>query len=554
MLPRLQIALLAGLAACGGGGGEGKTDGGSATGPRDTLVVAWASDIDSLNPVVSTSANDSEISGQVFASLIDNEFDCSLKKLPAMATEWAWSEDGKTISMTLDTRYKWADGKPVTADDVKFSYELVTDPNVVTARAGYVDRLTPEGRPRIVDDTHIEWQFTEAYDRDTQMSHVTAIPPLPRHILGSADRATLKGHEFSKSPLPSGPWKISKYEPKQRIVLEPNENYTGPEENQPRLQRVVFKIIPEYATRLLELQNGQVDMMQQILVEDADMLRKTSPNVNLVRRGWRSMDYVAWNTKDPKFSDKRVRQALAQSVDINGMIGKLLTSETGEAFARPAVGTITPELCGVHNDDIAPLAYDVTKAKAMFAEAGWTDSNGDGVLDKDGQKFEFTLMTNAENKLRGEAAIRLQSYYKEVGVTMNIERLEFNSMVERLHKRDFEAALGGWSAGLFVDPVDVWHSDPPDRPHEFNYTSYANPKADELIDRGMKTPKPEEAAPIWKELQAVIYDDQPYLFLWWRDEIVGLDKRFEKYEINVLSTLSHLERWEVPADKVKYPR
>ena len=137
---------------------------------------------------------------------------------------------------------------------------------------------------------------------------------------------------------------------------------------------------------------------------------------------------------------------------------------------------------------------------------------------------------------------------------MNIERLEFNSMVERLHKRDFEAALGGWSAGLFVDPVDVWHSDPPDRPHEFNYTSYANPKADELIDRGMKTPKPEEAAPIWKELQAVIYDDQPYLFLWWRDEIVGLDKRFEKYEINVLSTLSHLERWEVPADKVKYPR
>jgi peptide/nickel transport system substrate-binding protein len=544
------------LVACNGGETGGPAvppPGGDANAPRDTLVVALGSDIDSLNVVTSSSASDGAIIDNLFVPLVDSDFDCSLKKVPGWATSWDWSEDGKTIKMTLRDDLTWYDGVKVTPKDLQFTYELLGDQRVTTPRANMAERLTADGRPMIIDDTHIEWHFTEAYDRDTQMSHVD-LGYLPEHVLRDADRETLKGNAFSKNPLVNGPFKLAKYEPAQRVVLEPNEKFTGPEEMRPKLARVVFKIIPEYSTRLLELQNGEIDMMEAIRIPDTDMLKKEHPNINLVRRGYRSMDYVAWNLKDPLFTDKRVRQALAKAADIDDMIGKLLTNEAGEAFARPAIGTITPELCGVFADDVLPYKHNADESKALLADAGWKDSNGDGVLDKGGKKFEFTVMTNQENPRRNDAAIRLQSQFKDIGVVMNIERLEFNNMTDRLKRRDFQAALAGWSAALYIDPSDMWHTDSPDRPSEFNYPSYSNPEVDAMIEQGMRTPQPEQAAPIWKEMQRRIYDDQPYLFLWWMDEVDAIDGRFSTYHINLLSTLFHLYDWEVPADKVKYPR
>jgi peptide/nickel transport system substrate-binding protein len=539
------------LVACSGG--ESKPPGGGGDQPRDTLVIAAGIDIGSLNPIVSSSVSDGYILGAIDMPLVDMNFDCSLKKVPAMASDWAWSEDGKVLSMTISDQYRWQDDTPLTTDDIKFTYDLLADPEVATPRANFVARMEPDGRPKVIDSTHIEWHFTEAYDRDTQMSHAD-MDLVPKHILEKADRKTLKGDDYSRNPLASGPFKLAKYEPNQRMVLEPNEHFTGPEEWKPHLARVIFKVIPEYATRLLELQSGEVDFMEGVQVADADSLRKTHPNLTLVRQGFRFEDYVSWNLKNPLFADKKVRQALAMSIDINDMIVKLLTSETGEAYARPAIGTVTPELCGVYNDDVVPFPFDPEKAKAMFAEAGWKDTNGDGVIDKDGKPFEFHLITNGENKRRNDAAIRMQSMFKTVGVTMDIEKLDFNAMIERMHNRDFEAALAGWSAGLFVDPTDVWHSDRPDHKSEFNYTSYSNPEVDALIEQGLRTPKPEESAPIWKEMQAKIYDDQPYLFLWWQDAIDAIDNRFINYRIDILSPLNHLWEWDVPPDKVKYGR
>lgn len=549
----LALAALVSLAGAGcSGGGEAPSGGGDGAKKRDTLVIAELGDIGSLISIIASSNSDSDIVSALNMPVIDSEFDCSLKKLPGLVKEWNWSDDGTVLSVTLRDDVTFSDGKKVTAEDIAFTYELIADPNVSSPRFNYIERMKPEGRPKVIDATHLEWHFTQAYDRDTQIAQVS-LPPLPKHILKDADRATLKGHPYGKNPLSTGPWKLAKYEPNERIVLEPNENFTGPEEMRPKLARVVLKIIPEYATRLLELQNGEVDMMESITVADADMLRKSNPNINLVRQGYRSSDYVAWNMRRPMFADKRVRQALAMSVDVDDMIAKLLTSQvTNEAYARRSIGTITPELCGVHNDDIAPIAYDAEKAKALFAEAGWKDTDGDGVLDKDGKPFEFTLVTNNGNKRRADIAIRLQSAFKDVGVKMNIDKMDFNAMTDKAKARDYDAMLSGWVAGLFIDPADQWYTESPDKPREFNYPGYSNPEVDALIDRGLNTPKPEEAAPIWKEMQAKIYEDQPYLFLWWMDQIVGIDNRFTNYTIDILSTKRNLHEWDVPPDRVKY--
>ncbi len=558
MRPLSALAALALFASCSGGSSEPVA---SADGRQDMLVIASQSDIGTLTPGVSESAADSYVMGMINYPLVDSGFDCSLKKLPGIATDWSWNEDGTVLSMTLRDDITFSDGHPLTAEDIAFTYDVVRDPIVASPRVSYVERMVEGKDPLVIDDTHIEWHFTQAYDRDTQMAHASAVPIMPKHIMESADRASLRGHDYSRNPMSTGPWKLASHDPNVRVVMEPNENFTGPAEDQTKLKRVVFQILPEYNTRLLKLESGEVDLMESILVSDADELRKNHPEINLVQRGYRSNDYVGWNMQKPMFQDVRVRRALAHATNVEDIMSKLLTGEDGTAYARRSVSTITPELCGVHNDDITPLAFNQEEARRLFAEAGWTDSNNDGILDKDGQDFEFTLTTNTGNKRRAQAAVFIQSHLAEVGVKVNIEQLESNTFFENLRLKNYEAALAGWSAGLFVDPSTIWHSDVTceegdadctPRKYEFNFVSYSNPRADELMDRGLNTPIPEEAAPIWQELQQVIYEDQPYMFLWWQNEIVGVHERFQNTEIDVLSPYGHLEHWSVPTDQVKY--
>lgn len=543
--------------------------------PRDTLVIAYQSDADSLLSVVSQSAADGEIINNINYPIMDSDFDCELKMRPALAKSWEWNEDGTVLSMTLRDDISWSDGKPVTAQDIAYTMELVADPVVASPRIAYIQNMQPDARPRVIDDHTIEWHFTHAYDQTTQLSHAAVLQPVPRHVLDGADRATLRGHEFNTAPVINGRWKLAKWERGERIVLEPNENWTGPDEEKPKLRRVIFRILPEYATRLIELETGGIDLMQSILVSDADRLAQEHPEIKLYRRGWRSMDYVAWNQIDsadykarvealgegetidldavkrhPIFGDRDVRRALAKAINVDKLIADLLTSEvTGEAYARPSIGTITPELCSVHNDAIQRIQYNVEEARADLAALGWTDSDGDGILDKDGDKMSFTLMTNSGNKRRANASVIIQATLKEAGIEVNLETLESNTFFERLRKKDYEAALAGWSAGLFVDPSVIWSSGPE---YEFNFVTYKNERVDELIQQGLRTPDPEEAAPIWQEMQQLIYDDQPYAFLYWMDEIVGVNQRFEDVKVNVSGALTDLHTWSVPADKVKY--
>ena len=583
MLPLSAIAsaaLLALVSSCSGSGG-GEAPGGENVGgdgfPRDTLVIAFQSDADSLLDVVSQSAADGEIIQNINYPILDSEFDCEIKMKPALAKSWEWNEDGTILRMELRDDISWSDGTKVTAGDIAFTMELVADPTVASPRIAYIENIKPEGRPQIIDDTHIEWHFTHPYDRITQAAHAAVLHPAPRHVLAEADRSTLRGHAFNTSPVITGPWKVASWDRGEKIVLEHNENFTGPEEEKPRLRRIIFRILPEYATRLGDLKTGRVDMMQAILVSDADRLAKDNPEIKLYRRGWRSMDYIGWNQLDPAdykakvaalkdgekidldavkphpiFGSVEMRRALAMAIDVDKLIKDLLTSEeTGEVYGRPSVGTITPELCNTHNDDIQRLPYDPSKAKAAFEAQGWTDSDGDGVLDKDGQPLAFTLMTNSGNKRRANASIIIQATLKEAGVNVTLEQLESNTFFERLRKKDYEAALSGWSAGLFVDPSVIWHSGPE---YEFNFVSYRNADVDALIEQGLRTPDPAVSNPIWMEMQQKIYDDQPYAFLYWMDEIVGLHERFEGAKIDVGGAMRDLNEWSVPADKVKYPR
>ncbi len=573
--PSLPFVGAALLVACSGGEQPGPQGAAvSADGPRDTLVVGFQSDADLLNPVVYQSASDSHVMNTIFAATYKNEMDCELTYTPYLASSWEFSEDGTQIAMKLQEGFQWADGTPVTAHDIAFTYELIRDPLVASPRLTHTQYMT-EDSPVVVNDYELVWKFTRAYDRTTMTAH-TGMPPVPKHKLLDADRATLRGNPLVREPLQSGPFKIEQWLPNEKIVLVPNDKYAGPDEFKASLNRVIFKILPEYATRLVELENGSTDVAEAILVADADRLRKEHPEITLHRRGWRSMDYVAWNRFDgadykarkgeleagaevdwnavephPFLSDKAVRRAFAKAVSVDKLMKDLLTSETGEVYAKRSVSTITPALCNVHNSDITPMPFEVEAAKAELDAAGWTDTDGDGIRDKDGVPMAFTLMTNSGNARRAKGAIIIQAQLKEVGAKVEIETVETNTFFERLRKKDFEAALSGWSAGLFVDMSTMWKSGDA---FEFNFPSYENAEVDALIDQALAEPDPVKNGELWKQVQAMIYEDQPYMFLYWMDEIVGVHERFGNAKVNVLSPFHELWTWSVDPNQVKYAR
>jgi peptide/nickel transport system substrate-binding protein len=516
-----------------------------AEGPRDMLIIGAAGTSQNLIPVIYETSLDGQILNALFYPAIDVDFDCSIKKRPAHFERWEWREEGTVIWVKLREDLTWSDGVPVTADDIKLTFELIANPAVNSPRASYVDHMVAGKAPVVLGPYELEFHFTKSYDRDAQISHI-GFYPTPRHLLGDVPPDKLAEHALNRLPIGDGPFKVARHEPGDQLVLEPNERFSGPPEMKPGLSRVVYKFLPSYDTRLMELKSGGIDLMENVLVRDADDLAKNHPEIKLHRRPWRAMDYLVWNQKEPKFADKAIRTALAQAVDAEEMIRTLHTSESGEVYARRTVGPLTPALCNVQNDTPA-IAYDPAAARATLDAAGWIDTNGDGVREQKGEPFTFRLIINAGNVRRKRAAEMIQGYLKEVGVNVEIQQVASDQLFARLRSHDFEAAVSGWSASLFVDPSEVWHSK-----GGMNFGGYASPAADALIEKGLATADPGEAAQIWKEFQSVVYEDQPYMFLWWMDEIVALNGRFENANINILSVTYHLEDWEVAPDKVKY--
>lgn len=575
----LILAALSVLVGCTGQEPEGKpgnpvpsaVPGGGMQ--RDTLVIATPQDPKDLLYLYSQSASDSPVIEALNLPPMDADFDCRMTFDPALAASWQFGEDVRSITLHLRDDVTWEDGQPVTADDYAFTYDLVADPSVGSPRADMLARMVPGARPKVIDAHTVEFQFTEAYDRIAMLQHVN-LPLLPKHVLDHAagDRASLRAHALNTTaPLSNGPWRLTAWEKGTRLVLEPNPKFTGPASFVPRLKRVIFKVIPEYADRVAALKAGSVDLVDQLLVADADALAAEHPEVQLRRRGWRTMDTVMWNTVEPAdyarrsselrpgehpsdvapnriFGDRDVRRALASAIDVDKLIKELLTSPvTGEVYGRPAVGTITPALCGVHADDIQRFPFDPAATRTQLAALGWADTNGDGWLDKGGQPMRFTMLTNAGNQRRARAATLIQANLKDVGIDMQIEQLESNTFFERLRARDYDAALSGWAAGLNVDAAAIWGAD-----SEFNFTSYHSARVDDLLARGAAEPDADRAKPIWQDLQRTIYDDQPYMFLYWMDEVVGVSDRFQNTAIDITSPYRRLYQWSVPVDKVKY--
>jgi len=332
----------------------------------------------------------------------------------------------------------------------------------------------------------------------------------------------------------SGPYILERWEPKQRIILKKKANWWGDGlrdihhwfEAYP--EQVIMEIIADANTALVALKAGDIDVMRNIppkdFFEDMTLSDKFKDNFNRFTPDKISYEYIGINMRLQKLSDKMVRQALAHLLDMDNIIKNIYYDQ-----GRRLIGYIHPAIEDYFNDQIKPYPFDIDKAKELLSQAGWKDSNGNGIIDKevDGEmiEFEVNLMYRGTHEQRAKVALIFKEDCRKAGVTINLIPLEPGAFIEKLKKRDFELYILRLSGSPIVnDPKQSWHTDMINEGS--NFVGFGNPYSDELIER-IRTEMDEEKRIIYyKEFQKILHDEVPCIFMCTSKERIAIHKKF----------------------------
>lgn len=511
----------------------------SSSSASDTLVIAMEEAPRAALDAFAWTESDATLVGLLQVPLLESSFACGLQHGVGAAQGWTFRE-GNVLDLTLRSDLAWEDGTPLTGDDFRLGFQVAAGAH--SARALDLRGVSLE----LPDPRTLRFHLPAAGDRGRQLARVAALEALPHHRLGDVqDLALLREHPLNtRSPLSYGPWKVEQWTPTE-VVLVPNTH--APYDQQPRLSRVVFRVLPESNQRMVALERGEVDLVPGLSIQEMDRIGAQDLPLVLRHRGMRTLDFVPWNLGekgDPALRDPRVRTALAMATDLDSMQEQVLTTRARERYSRPAVGTLTPGLCRSHPDAMQRLPLDVTAAAVKLAEAGWSDTNGDGLVDQGGEALRLTMITLRGNARHAAMALQLVRDFRQLGVSLEVESLDAEAWRSRLAAREFDGALMAWNAGLTPDLSSAWASDGP-----YNLTAYAAPEVDALLKEERQLTDPNAALALRQQIQQKIYADQPALFLVWIDDIVAMHTRIQEADIDLISPLNHLYRWWVPTEK-----
>jgi peptide/nickel transport system substrate-binding protein len=519
--------------------------GGCDTGPTvrdDTVTILSLADISKPMPFVSETVLDGSVVSQLYRPLLAPRWEAGRllyltadQDVRALAKSYEFfGPDSASVRYHLRGDTRWSDGQPVTAHDAVWTMETRGNPVVASPRRDYnqfIESVVAE------DDSTLVVHFTRRYP---EMLPHTSGELAPRHVFEGSDPANLRNHPTLTQPeggnlVVSGPYTIGEWRRGQRVILVPNPEF----DPRPNIPRVVFQVIPEQTTRLVEFQTGNADVLE-LPFDMVDLVRESVPDMRIEVREGRVYDYIAYNPNaHPALADRDIRRALGMAIDREGMIRALDL----EGWAQPAGGPFSP-IQTLHFDPEAqrPLPYDPDGAARILDEKGWVPGTG-GIRSRDGRPLRFVLSTNAGNQRRADIAQIVQDQWRRIGVDAQIQTRESNTFFDALTRRDFEASIAGWSIALFVDMTSLWEGDSP-----FNYTSFDDPEVSRIMAEALAQPTEEAAAVYWREAAARIVEAQPYSWLFYMDVLVGVRDRIQGTRIDTLGDLQNLhEWWIVPA-------
>lgn len=499
----------------------------------DWSVNAFGTNLKTITPLVSTDAYASDVQSYVQESLLSRDPD-TLEWQGLIAKSWQVSDDGLTITFQMRDDVTFSDGKPLTADDVVFTYNFImTDAIQAPRERSYYEKIKEvktNGKYEVV------FVYKEPYFEALDLAG--GLPIFPKHFY---EPYLQKPQEFNESKgllLGSGPYRLADpkgWTPdKGNVELVRNERYWG--DVQPSYNRILWRIIQNDSARLTTYRNGDIDDYSARPIEYADL--KKDKQIMGKSQNFEYMppvagySYIGWNQerngKPTIFADKRVRQAMTYLTDVNQIIKDVYLG-----YAEPAVSPFSPR-SKQHDTSLEPWQFNLAKAQALLKEVGYEDRNGDGVLeDKAGKPFEFKLTYFEANEDTKRMVLLLKDLYAKAGVKMIPTPQEWPVMLEALNKKDFDAITLAWTSGIETDIYQMFHSSQSKTDGD-NFISYKNPELDKLIEQARSTVDESTRMPIWKQAEHIMYDDQPYTFLLRRQSLLFVDKRIHNLQMTKL--------------------
>lgn len=483
-----------------------------------TLKYAFGAEPDTLNPILATDAYAARIESFFNDNLIDRDHK-TLKLKPSLATHWEISEDRLEYTFYLRHDVYWHDGKKFTADDVVYSFNQIQNPKVTAPHLR--GNFLGAGIKKIkkIDDYTVKFISERPYFR--ALETCGSLPLVPKHIYQGSTEFNF--HPNNRKPIGLGPYQFKKWKTGRYLVLERNENYW---DTKPKIKKILFKIITDQTMTLNALKKGEVDVtsvrpIQWVWQTSKPKFKKDFYRFRYLSPGY---SYIAWNQKKSFFGDKRVRLAMTHLVDrkkilekINFGLGKVVS---GPFFMKS----------DQYNQNIKPHPYDPKKARQILKKAGFRDTDGNGIIDKDGRDFVFTFIYTADSKTTERIVSILKQDLKKVGIEMKVRRMEWSVFLTQIIEKKFDAASLGWSMSIENDPYQVWHSNSA-KGRGHNFVSFINPKADELIEKARVEFDPIKRNAFYHEFHQILHEEQPYTFLFARDSLVSVSKRFKNIHL-----------------------
>jgi peptide/nickel transport system substrate-binding protein len=472
------------------------------------LIDAMTGEPSGLIPMIAGESAASAIAANIFNSLL--KYNKNLDLEGELAQSWSVSPDQKTITFQLKPNLQWADGKPLTSEDVLFTWKLVTDDKTRTPYGADYKLVAKTETP---DPLTFRVSYAQPYA--PALDSWAGLQILPKHLLQDQNINTTP---FARHPVGSHYYQLAEWKNGERIILTRNPNAT---QGQAHIDKLVSRFIPDPASQFLELMADNIDTMGLSPIQYARIF-PARPELNrkiaLYKELGNAYTYLGFNLKHKPWNDKRVRQAINYALDKQELIDGVLLG-LGEPVASPyKPGTRWT------NPDLHPYPYDPEKAKALLHEAGFEDHDGDGILDRDGKPFSFEILTN-QNKQREMSAVLIQRRLKEIGIDVKIRVLEWASFIGRfINTGDFDVVILGWSLGLEPDQYNIWHSSQ-QATGQFNFIGYNNPQVDKLLEQGRLELDPNKRMKIYHEFARILLDDSPVVYLYAGYGLPAIHKR-----------------------------
>jgi peptide/nickel transport system substrate-binding protein len=465
-----------------------------------TLNIALGEEPDNLNPIGNANIYDCN---KVFSGLLKS--DENLEMVSDLADYWEISPDGKTYTFHLREGVKWHDGSDFTAEDVKFTYDLLKNQE-------WISVFSPSSEYKVIDDIQIIDDNTVKFSLSegiVPFQQRFTLPILPKHLLDEQD---LSKTEFWQSPVGTGPYKFVEWKKGEELTMVANHDYYG---DAPKIQQIKFVFVPDENARVILLKSGEVDAIKvdartkDTLDGELGITVVTAPSAN-----WYGLSLP--NDQLP-FSIKEVRQAIAYAINKQQILDTIFYGQ-GEIAYGPY-----READWVYNPDIA-YSYNPEKAKQLLADAGFSDSDGDGILEKDGMKLEFNLVYSSSNAERKDIAIAVKTDLAEVGIGVNPVGKSWDEIDSDLFHS--EAFTVSWGSPFDPDDLNykLWNSEYTDQGW-WNPATYNNPEVDELLNEGRTTWNEDKRKDIYQKIQETLVDDQPVIFLVFGDYIYALSDK-----------------------------